>query len=112
MRSILAAIAFSCLLVPAALANPEVDSAVKTFEKVGGDAAKLKIFCEMEKFESSADPAAGQEELDAIDEQMTDYVEQLGAEFKAALQAAGQPDSADAKTYGLAFGALIAKCPE
>ena len=56
MKKYLAACALCGLFaVPVLAANAAVDSAVKTFDAVGGDPAKLKTYCEMSKVMSSAD---------------------------------------------------------
>jgi hypothetical protein len=50
MKKYLAACALCGLFaVPVLAANAAVDSAVKTFDAVGNDAAKLKTYCEMSK---------------------------------------------------------------
>jgi ethanolamine transporter EutH len=56
MKKYLAACVLCGLLaVPVLAANAAVDAAVKTFDAVGNDAAKLKTYCEMSKVMSSAD---------------------------------------------------------
>ncbi len=48
MKKYLAAIALCGLFAtPVLAANAAVDSAVKTFDAVANDAAKLKVFCDM-----------------------------------------------------------------
>lgn len=110
MRTVLAAIAFSCLLVPPALAaNAALDSAVKTFEQVPGDAAKLKIYCEMSKVMETNDPAD-----EAAKKQVDGYMKQLGSEFETAYMVSEDlyEDSADGEAFKAALVALDAKCPK
>lgn len=112
MKKILAALAVCGVFgLPALAANPTVDSAVKTFEQVAGDPAKLKTYCEMSKVMSSAE-SADDGKNDELDKQMDGYMKQLGTEFETAFEAGADldPESADGKTYDAALDALDDKC--
>jgi hypothetical protein len=114
MKKFLAAALVCGLFVPAALAaNEKVDSAVKTFDAVANDAAKLKTYCEMNKVMNSAgDDKANDAKDDALDKQIQDYMKQLGADFETAFEAGADldPDSEDGKAYDAALDKLDAKC--
>jgi hypothetical protein len=112
MKKILAALALCGLFVPPALAaNASVESATKTFEAVGNDAAKLKTYCEMSKLMSSGDDE-DESKAEALDKQMQGYMKELGDDFEAAFEAGADldPDSEDGKAYDAALDALDAKC--
>ncbi len=112
MKKILAALALCGLIVPPALAaNASVESAVKTFEAVGADAAKLKTYCEMSKLMSTGDDA-DESKAEALDKQMQGYMKQLGDDFESAFEAGADldPDSDDGKAYDAALDGLDAKC--
>src|SRR5262249_53404581 len=74
MKKFLAAILACGLFVPAAsAANDKVNSAVKTFDAVANDAAKLKTYCEMNKVMNSAGDDKGDDAKDdALDKQIQD----------------------------------------
>ena len=114
MKKILAALALCGVFgLPALAANAAVDSAVKTFEQVAGDPAKLKTYCEMSKVMSSAE-SADDSKNDALDKQMDGFMKQLGSEFETAFEAGAdlEPESADGKSYDAALDALDGKCPK
>lgn len=111
MSKFLAAVVVCGLCVsPAFAANEKVETAIKAFDQVGADAAKLKIYCDMSKLMSSSDDDEGKAE--ALDKQMQDYMQQLGPEFENAFEAGADldPDSEDGKTYDAALDKLDAKC--
>ncbi len=111
MKKILAALVLCGAFGTSAFAAPNVDSAVKTFQAVAGDPAKLKIYCEMSKVMSSAESAEDSKN-DALDKQMDGYMKQLGTEFETAFEAGADldPESADGKSYDAALDALDEKC--
>lgn len=112
MKKFLAACALCGLFAsPVLAANAAVDSAVKTFEGVGGDPAKLKIYCEMSKAMSSAD-AEDDSKAEELDKQMDGFMKQLGPEFQAAFEAGADldPESDDGKAYDAAMDKLDDKC--
>ena len=86
-------------------------SAVKTFDTVGNDAAKLKVYCEMSKVMSSAD-AEDDSKAEELDKQMDGFMKDLGPEFQTAFEAGADldPESADGKTYDAAMDKLDDKC--
>jgi hypothetical protein len=114
MKKFLAATLACGLFVSAAhAANDKVDSAVKTFEAVANDAAKLKTYCEMNKLMNSAsDDKSDNAKDDALDKQIQDYMGKLGSEFETAFEAGADldPDSEDGKAYDAALDKLDAKC--
>jgi hypothetical protein len=112
MKKYLAAFAVCGLFAtPVLAANAAVDSAVKTFDAVGNDAAKLKVYCEMSKVMSSAD-AEDDSKSEALDKQMDGFMKDLGPEFQTAFEAGADldPESADGKTYDAAMDKLDDKC--
>jgi hypothetical protein len=112
MKKYLAAFALCGLLAsPVLAANAAVDAAVKTFEAVGNDAAKLKVYCDMSKVMSSSD-AEDDSKAEALDKQMDGFMKQLGPEFQTAFEAGADldPESADGKAYDSAMDKLDDKC--
>lgn len=112
MNKILAALALCGLCVtPALAASESVETAMKTFDTVGADAGKLKIYCEMSKLMSSGDEE-DEAKAEELDKQMQGYMKQLGPEFESAFEAGADldPDSADGKAYDEALDKLDAKC--
>jgi hypothetical protein len=112
MKKILAALAMCGLCVsPALAASESVETAIKTFDAVAADAAKLKTYCEMSKLMSTGDDE-DEGKAEALDKQMQGYMKELGPEFEAAFEAGADldPDSADGKAYDAALDGLDAKC--
>jgi opacity protein-like surface antigen len=111
MKKFLAALAVCGVACTPALAAANVDAAVKTFEQVGGDAGKLKTYCEMSKVMSSAE-STDDAKNDALDKQMDGFMKQLGQDFQTAFEAGADldPESADGKTYDAAMDKLDDKC--
>ncbi len=112
MRKILTALALCGLFVPPALAaSAAVESAIKTFNAVAADAAKLKTYCEMSKLMSEGDDE-DESKAEELDKQMQGYMKELGEDFEAAFEAGADldPDSADGKAYDAALDELDAKC--
>lgn len=112
MNKLLAACAFCGLFAgPVLAANAAVDTAVKTFDAVGNDAAKLKVYCEMSKVMSSAD-AEDDSKAEELDKKMDGFMKDLGPEFQSAFEAGADldPESADGKTYDAAMDKLDEKC--
>ena len=101
-----AAIAIGAGTLPAA--SPAVDLAIKTIEAVGADAAKLKIFCSLNKLLQES----GEKEDPAIQKQVDDLVAQLGSEFSAAWDVGDELDenSPDGQEFYTAVDALAEKC--
>jgi len=112
MRKILAALALCGLFVPPALAaSASVEAAIKTFEAVGNDPAKLKIYCDMSKLMSTGDDE-DESKAEALDIQMQGYMKELGSDFEAAFEAGADldPDTDDGKAYDAALDGLDTKC--
>jgi hypothetical protein len=112
MNKILAAIAACGLCASPALAvSASVDTAIKAFDKVAADPAKLKTYCDMSKLMSSSDEQ-DDSKSEALDKQMQGYMKDLGPEFESAFEAGADldPDSEDGKTYDAALDKLDAKC--
>ena len=112
MKKYLAACVLCGLLaVPVLAANAAVDAAVKTFDAVGNDAAKLKTYCEMSKVMSSAD-AEDDSKAEEMDKKMDGFMKDLGPDFQSAFEAGADldPESADGKTYDAAMDKLDEKC--
>lgn len=112
MKPFLAAIAACGLLVSPALANPAIDAALKTFEAVGNDPAKLKTYCEMSKLSAGGGDDVDDSKSEALDKQMQGYMKELGPDFETAYEAGADldPESADGKSYDAALDKLDGKC--
>lgn len=112
MKPTLAAVAVCGLLVSPALANPTIDAAIKTFDTVAADAAKLKTYCEMSKLSAGGGDDADNSKSEALDKQMQTYMKDLGPDFEAAYEAGADldPESADGKSYDAALDKLDDKC--
>jgi hypothetical protein len=108
MRIVAAGIVVALAASPCLAANAKIDAAVKTFQSVGADPAKLKVFCEMQK----AMDAAGEKEDAAADAKIDGYMQQLGSAFQAAWNAGNdlEENSPDGKTLDAAIDALASKC--
>jgi hypothetical protein len=112
MKPILAAVAVCGLLASPALANPTIDAAIKTFDAVAADPAKLKTYCEMSKLSAGGGDDADESTSEALDKQMQEYMKQLGQDFETAYEAGADldPESADGKSYDAALDKLDDKC--
>ena len=113
MKKILAAIAVCGLFVPQAYAaSANVETAIKTFDQVGNDPAKLKTYCEMSKLMSSGDDSEDESKSDALDKQMQGFMKELGSDFESAFEAGADldPDSEDGKAYDAALDKIDTKC--
>jgi hypothetical protein len=113
MREIVpAALACGLLASPAFAASAKIETAVKTFEQVGADAAKLKTYCAMSKVMSSGEESEDESKSEALDKEMQGYMKELGPEFESAFEAGADldPDSEDGKAYDAALEALDGKC--
>jgi hypothetical protein len=112
MRKILASLSVCGLFVsPALAASAAVESAIKTFDAVAADTAKLKTYCEMSKLMSAGDDE-DESKAEALDKQMQTYMKELGDEFESAFEAGADldPESDDGKAYDAALDKLDAKC--
>ncbi len=113
MKKILAALAVCGLCVPAAhAANATVEAAVKTFDAVAADPAKLKTYCEINKLMSTATDDDDDAKSEALDKQVQALMKQLGPEFETAFEAGADldPDSEDGKAYDAAIDKIDGKC--
>lgn len=113
MNRILAAgFALAVVASPAFAADAKIDDAVKTFEQVASDAAKLKTYCAMSKL--MAETGEDEKKAQAAEPQIDGYLKELGPDFEAAWSAGEELDekSPDAKTLNDALDKLDEKCPE
>jgi hypothetical protein len=108
IRALLVPTAVCLTTLAAFAADDKVDSAIATFKSVAGDAAKLKIFCEM----SAVMDKAGDNPDAAAEAQIEGYVKQLGPDFETAWDAGDGIDenSADGKKLNAALDELGDKC--
>jgi hypothetical protein len=110
MRALAAAIALSLITTPALAASPKVEAAIKVLQAVGADANKLKTFCELMQI----DEKMGEKEDPVLEAQMDKLIDQLGADFRAALEAVEDipEESPDGKVLAAALDQLEDKCPD
>jgi hypothetical protein len=108
MRALIAALVLG-LAAPALAASPKVEAAVRTFRAVAADPAKLRTYCAMAKVMERM----GEKEDKAAEAEVDRYLQQLGADFQTAWDAAEGLDenSADGKVYFAAVDELEGKCP-
>jgi hypothetical protein len=108
MRALIAALVLG-LAAPAHAASPKVEAAVRTFRAVAADPAKLRTYCAMAKVMERM----GEKEDKAAEAEVDRYLQQLGADFQTAWDAAEGLDenSADGKVYFAAVDELEGKCP-
>jgi L-alanine-DL-glutamate epimerase-like enolase superfamily enzyme len=85
-----------------------IDEAVKTLEAVGADAAKLKQFCHLNKLFDNV----REKEDAALEKQIEDAFEALGADFAAAWDVGDNADenTPEGKKFFDALSALTGKC--
>jgi hypothetical protein len=90
-------------------ASPKIEAAIKTFNAVGADSGKLKIYCEMTKVMD----AMGEKQDTAAEAKIQGYVKQLGAEFESAWNAISDVDveTPDGKVITAALDDVAGKCP-
>ncbi len=113
MKKILAAtVACGLMASPVLALDAKIADAIKTFEAIGADADKLKIYCDMSKLMASAADDEDEAKAEALDKQMDEHAKQLGPEFETALDAGADldPDSEDGKAYDASLDALDEKC--
>ncbi len=113
MKKLLTATAIGGLLiVPALAASAVVESAIKTFEQVGADPAKLKTFCEMTATMDSAGDSDDDAAMEALDKKIEGYMTALGPDMQKALDAGGDldPEGEDGSAYDAALDKLEGKC--
>jgi hypothetical protein len=108
MKRIVVTAVAVCLAAAPAFASPKIDAAVKTFQAVGSDPAKQKLFCEMSK----AMDSAGDKPTQAVEAKIDGIMKQLGSDFETAWSAADglNENSADGKAYNKALDDLSGKC--
>src|SRR5262245_22605173 len=94
---------------PKGAANPKVDAAVKVFQAVAADPAKLKLFCEMAALEDKM----GDKEDATIEGQIDKLAEQIGPDFASAWDLVEDTDenTTDGKVLSAALDQLDDKCP-
>jgi hypothetical protein len=110
-RLSLACLALAVTAGAALAADAKIDAAVKTFEQVVADEAKLKTYCAMNKLMNDVgdDDAKAQ----AAEAQMDAFMKDLGPEVEAAMMAGDTLDekSPDLGAYDAAITKLDEKCP-
>jgi hypothetical protein len=107
-RALIACVAVGLCAGPVLAASPQVETAVKVFQGVGADPAKLKSYCEMTK----AMDGAGETPDAATEAKIEGYMKQLGPSFETAWNAGEnvEENSPDGQAYGAALDALFEKC--
>ena len=111
-RLMLSCLALSLAASAALAADPKIEAAIKTFEQVAADDAKLKTYCAMNKL--MADIGDDDAKAQAAEGQMDGYMKELGADFEAAMAAGEQLDekSPDLNAYDTAITKLDEKCQQ
>lgn len=113
MKKLLAAaVTGALLMVPAWAASPEIDGAIKTFQQIAADPAKLKTFCTMTSAMDSAGDSDDEATMEALDKKIEGYMNELGPDMQKALDVGGDldPDSPDGNAYDAALDELEGKC--
>ena len=97
---------------PAFSASPPVEAAIKSLEKIQADAGKFQSYCNL-LGEMQNVPETDMAKADALEGQLEDLVESIGADVAQAweLAAATPTESEDGKAFAAAFDALETKCP-
>ena len=108
MRVSVAGVAAFLLVCSSALAaSPKIEEAIKLFNAVAADPARLKIYCDMDEILA----AVGDKDDPKIDTEIDGYIDRLG-DFATAWEAGEDLDenSPDGKAFNAALDALTAKC--
>lgn len=105
-----ACLAFGLLTTPVFAADTKVADAVKTFEQVAADPAKVKAYCDMNKIMNDA--GDDEQKAQAAEPQIDALMKVLGPEVEAALSTGDGLDekSPDFQTYDEAISKLDEKC--
>lgn len=95
---------------PALALDPKTEQAVKTFEAVGSDSAKLQAYCDMGK--TMEEVGDDEKKLEAANEKIDGYFQTLGPDFETAWNSGEnlKEDSDDAKALSEALDKLDEKC--
>jgi predicted outer membrane protein len=111
---------FAILLLPLAASaqdapKPTKAAAQQVVKTIGGDKAKLKIYCEMGKLDEqigAADQKKDTKTVDELTKRMDDMAQQLGAEYLNLMQGLQglDPDSKQAQEIGGVLDALDQQC--
>jgi hypothetical protein len=109
-RFLVTCVAVSLGAYPCFAASPKVEAAIKTFNAVGADAGKLKVYCEMTK----AMDAMGEKQDTAAEAKIQGYIKQLGTEYETAWKAISDVDveTPDGKAITAALDDVEGKCPK
>lgn len=118
LKSIAAVFAIAVLPLAAQAQNapkPTKAAAQQVVKTVGGDKAKLKIYCEMGKLDEqigAADQKKDSKKVDELTKRMDDMAQQLGPEYVNLMQGlqALDPDSKQAQEIGGVLDALDQQC--
>jgi hypothetical protein len=107
-RVLVLCVAVSLGSCPCFAASPKIEAMIKTFNAVGADSAKLKIFCDMTKTMD----AMGDKEDAAAEAKVQGYIKQLGSDFETAWSASNDVDAEtpDGKAINTALDTLTGKC--
>ena len=118
LKSIAAVFAIAVLPLAAQAQNapkPTKAAAQQVVKTVGGDKAKLKIYCEMGKLDEqigAADQKKDSKKVDELTKRMDDMAQQLGPEYVNLMQGLQglDPDSKQAQEIGGVLDALDQQC--
>ena len=107
-RIVVAAVAVCLAAAPAFAASPKVDAAIKVFQAVSANPAKLKTFCDMSKVMD----AMGEKQDAAAEAKIQGFMKQLGTEFETAWNVGNDvnENSADGKAFNAGLDDLAGKC--
>lgn len=105
-------VAGALIASPVLAASPNVEAAVKSLSKIESDPAKFQSYC---KLIQDMDDLPDQEvdKADALESQLEDLLESIGADVVQAWELAStvDPQSDDGKAFEAAFDNLESKCP-
>ncbi len=108
----LALTALSAVSTPVWALDAKYEGAIKVFEATSNDAAKMKIYCTMNKL--MADVGDDEKKAEAAEAQFNGFLKDLGPEFETAWSAGEglDPESAEGKAVNDALDKLDGKCPK
>lgn len=113
MRSlILSGLVAISVITPATAASPAVESAVKVFEAIGSDSARLETYCAFLNAEEEI-PGDPGPHADAAIVKFDYLMNAMGPDFKTAHETANGLvyDTPDFNTYNAAVDAVKKRCP-
>ena len=97
---------------PVIAASANVEAAIKSLAKVETDAAKFQSYCKLIDDMGNV-PETDAAKMEALEGQLEDLFESIGADVQKAWELASETDPAsdDGKAFEGAFAALEDKCP-